>query len=122
MFGNQLKQLRAARAEVARLERLVKKQLQSELGSLPHRFGFKGMDEFIRALKIAVQNRERPRGRKKLAPRRRPRAIITNAVRVAVINMAKAGRSEAETGRSIGISGASVHNIKKRAGLVKARK
>jgi len=100
----------------------VAAELRAELRRLPARYGFPDMRTFVKAVVEAGQLPVKPEVEPKPFVRRRSRAIITNATRAAVKSMAKAGKTEAEIARSIGISAASVHSIKKSAGLVKGRK
>jgi DNA-binding CsgD family transcriptional regulator len=109
MLKDDIKKLDAARAEVARLEQRVAAERRREFRELPGRYGFSSMAELVQALRAIAP------------PRRRARAIITNATRAAVKNLARAGKATAEIARSVGISPSSVQQIKKQAGLVKAR-
>jgi hypothetical protein len=119
MFADQITQLRIDRVNVKRLERLVMAQLQSELKQLPERYGFANTITFVRALQDASRKQKKSEKDKNSSPRKR--AIITNAMRLAVRNMANAGRSEAEISRVIDISVASVRSILKNGDLVKSR-
>jgi len=121
MLSDRIKRLQAAQAKVSRLEKTVAAQLRSELKQLPSRYGFSDVRAFVKAVLEAGQA-SKASVEPKPAVRRRSRAIITNATRAAVKSMAKAGKTEGEIARAIGISPASVHSIKKSAGLVKPRK
>jgi DNA-binding CsgD family transcriptional regulator len=117
MRSDLLRRLSAARAEVRRLENA----LASELAGLPPRYGFPNVAAFVRAVKVANQGALKGSRRRTQRSRRRSRAIITNGIRKAVIGLVKTGKTEGEIARMIGISPASVHNIKRSAGLVRHR-
>lgn len=120
MFADQIKQLSAFRTKVQALERSAINQLESELKQLPKRYGFADVHTFVHALKSsALMHKKISKKDQRSAPRKR--AIITKATRAAVRNMANAGKPEAEIARVVGISVASVHNIKKTEGLIRSR-
>jgi hypothetical protein len=81
------------------------------------------VDSFVKAVKKASTEAE-AKGRK-AANRAFPRAKrteITAAIRATVKNLVKAGKSGAEIAKAVGISSASVQNVKKALGLVKTAK
>ena len=129
MVSDSLKELAAARAKVAELEQKITAELQTELRTLPVRYGFDSADAFVAAVRAASGKR---RGRKPgsgkaaagstSAPKRRKRAKITDETRVEVRKLADAGKTGNEIARALGISLPSVQNIKKALGLVKKRK
>ena len=108
--------------KIAALEKQVGKQ-NRKLLSLPAKFGFKSMDDFIAALqaasgksgKVAVAAPANTKARK-------TRAIITAETKADVKKLAGAGKTGAEIAKALNISLPSVQNIKKELGLVKARK
>ena len=125
MVTKQIKQLEAAKANLARLQNAVSKHLQKELAGLPHAYGFDSLKGFLRAVTAASGGKAAGSGgkaRKAGAKKRRKRAIITDATRAAVKKLAEAGKSGAEIAKEVGISLPSVQNVKKALGLVKARK
>jgi hypothetical protein len=125
MVTKQIKQLEAAKANLARLETAVSRHLQKELAGLPRAYGFDSLKSFFRAVTAAAGGKSRgPAKAPKAAggKKRRKRAVITDATRAAVKKLAEAGKSGAEISKEVGISLPSVQNIKKALGLVKARK
>jgi hypothetical protein len=125
MVTKQIKQLEAAKANLARLQTAVARNLQRELAGLPRAYGFDSLKDFIRAVTAASGGQLRgaaKAGRPAGARKRRRRAVITDATRAAVRKLAEAGKSGAAIAREVGISLPSVQNIKKALGLVKARK
>jgi hypothetical protein len=126
MAINKIKEIEAARARIANLE----KELQGELAELPAQYGFDSVNEFIAAVRNAAGGaggRGRGRGRKAGAAaggagrKRRRRAVITDETRASVKKMVEGGKTGAEISKSLGISLPSVQNIKKALGLVKKR-
>jgi DNA-binding NarL/FixJ family response regulator len=125
MVTKQIKQLEAAKANLARLQNAVSKHLQKELAGLPHAYGFDSLKAFFRAVTAAAGGKaagSSGTARKAGGKKRRKRAVITDATRAAVKKLAEAGKSGAEIAKEVGISLPSVQNIKKALGLVKARK
>lgn len=135
-FIDKLNQLEAAKAKVAELEKNVLSEREQALAALPHDFGFDNLNDFIKALKDAAAKGGKGKGRKggKAAksakapkapkaekPAKRTRAKITAELKAQVIAAVQDGKSGAEIAKSFGISLPSVQNIKKEAGLVKAR-
>ncbi len=57
----------------------------------------------------------------KTVTKRKKRAVITPATEQALKKMVKAGKTGAQIAKALGISIPSVHNVKKRVGLVKSR-
>jgi DNA-binding NarL/FixJ family response regulator len=147
MVTDKLKELEAARAKLANLEQSIAQELNTELASLPGRYGFASASEFVSAVNAAAgggsgpgRGRGRRRGRppgstnassaakpaaaatgKKRGPRRRTRAVITDETRAQVKKMVDAGKTGAEIAQTLKISVPSVQNIKKALGLVKER-
>ena len=127
MLTDKLIELDTARAKLAALEHSVEADMKKELASLPARYGFASASEFLSAVAAATGKR---RGRKagggkanaKAGGKRRTRAKITDAMRAEVKKLTEQGKSGREVAKTLGISLASVQNIKKALGLVKARK
>jgi hypothetical protein len=130
MANNKLKELEAARAKLARLERSIAK----DLAKLPARYGYSSAEEFAQAVTAAAggsgrggRRRGRPPGSSKSAGKgapgrkRRRRSVITDETRAQVKKMVEGGKTGAEIAKSVGISLPSVQNIKKALGLVKKR-
>jgi DNA invertase Pin-like site-specific DNA recombinase len=125
MVTNKLKELEAARARIADLERAVASELRAELAGLPAKYGFETTKEFIAAVRAAGgARRGRPAGSTKRSgagQARRRRAVITDETRASVKKMVEAGKTGAEIAKSLKISLPSVQNVKKALGLVKKR-
>jgi DNA-binding CsgD family transcriptional regulator len=131
MVTDKLKELEAAKARLAELQKVVHAQMQKELASLPGKYGFDNIDDFVRAVKGASGggSRRRARGGRRRGPkpaaagrRRRRRAVITDSTRSEVKKMVESGKTGRQIAKAVGISLPSVQNIKKALGLVKARK
>lgn len=120
MVTAKIRELRATKAKLAKLERSVAADLRRELAGLPASYGFDNVDAFIAAVSAASGGRlaKAPGGGRK----RRRRAVITDGTRAEVKKLVAAGKTGAEIASSVGISLPSVQNIKKALGLVKARK
>lgn len=127
MATDKLKELQATREKLATLERELADTLNKELVSLPSKYGFGSVDEFVNAVRAASgggRGRGRARGTGKPGgpgKKRRRRAVITDETRTSVKKMVEAGKTGSEIAKSLGISLPSVQNIKKALGLVKKR-
>jgi hypothetical protein len=126
MITENLKELEAARAKVAELEKTVADQMTQELASLPAKYGFADLNKFIAALKSAAGVSRKSgvaRVAKAKAPAvaggRRKRAVITDETRAELKRLVEAGKTGSEIAQTLGISVPSVQNIKKALGLVK---
>ena len=120
MIENKLKEIEAAKAKIAALEKSMAAELHEELATLPAKYGFESTKAFVRAVRAATgsgKGRGKGDGGKK-----RTRAVITDATRAEVKKLVEAGKSGAVIAKTLGISLPSVQNIKKALGLVKARK
>jgi hypothetical protein len=122
MITNKLKELEAAKAKIAGLEKSIAAELNKELAALPAKFGFDSVGAFVEAVKAAGGKRG---GRSAKAAvggkKRRTRAVITDATRAEVKKLVEAGKTGGQIAKSVGISLPSVQNIKKALGLVKKR-
>lgn len=124
MVTKKIKELEAAKARLASLEKTVAVELRKELAALPGNYGFDGVGSFIKAVKAAGKGGKPAGAAKAKQPAgkaRRRRAVITDATRAEVKKLAGAGRTGAEIAKALKISVPSVQNIKKALGLVKAR-
>ena len=124
MITSKLKQLDAVRAKLAHLEKTVETELRQELATLHEQYGFSDVKAFFKAVRASAGGGIRKAGRPKktaVAPKIRKRAKITAAIRARVKKLVKSGKSGAQVAKAVGISLPSVQNIKKAAGLVKAR-
>jgi hypothetical protein len=123
MLKELIKSLNDTKAHVEALEARVEKGLKKTLATIHAEHGFDSVESFIKAVKTASKEAE-SKGRK-AANRAFPaakRAKITAAVRATVKNLVQAGKSGAEIAKAVGISSASVQNVKKALGLVKTAK
>ncbi len=123
MLKELIKSLNDTRAQVEALEAKVEKGLKKTLATIHAEHGFDSVDGFIKAVKNASAEAE-AEGRKAVnrALPRAKRAEITAAVRATVKDLVRAGKSGAEIAKAVGISSASVQNVKKALGLVKTAK
>jgi hypothetical protein len=122
MVTHKIKQLAAAKAKLARLEKSVANEIHKELAGLPASYGFDSPKSFFRAVLAAIGVRRGSKPKSAGSRKRRRRAVITDATRSAVKKLAEAGKTGAQIAKEVGISLPSVQNIKKALGLVKARK
>ena len=121
MVTNKIKLLESTKAKVAQLERSIKAELSRELASLPRKYGFATPQEFIKAMR-AVTGRAMISAGKRVAGKRRKRAVITAETKAKVKELVQAGKTGGEIARTVGISLPSVQNIKKELGLVQKRR
>ena len=119
MITTKLKELEAAKAKIAGLEKSIADELNKELAALPAKFGFDSVDSFVKAVKAAggTGSKSKAAGGKK----RRTRAVITDVTRAEVKKLVEAGKTGSQIAKAVGISLPSVQNIKKALGLVKKR-
>lgn len=131
MVTDKMKELEAARARLADLEKSLASELNKELAGLPAKFGFDNVEAFVTAVRAAGGvRRGRPPGSGKKSgvatetgkKKRRPRAVITDETRAELKQLVEAGKTGAEIAKALDISVPSVHNIKKALGLVKKKK
>lgn len=122
MVTDKIKQLEAAKARLARLEKSVAAQLRKELAGLPAAYGFDSPRAFFRAVAAASSGRRAAPAVRTPGRRRRKRAVITDGTRAQVKKLSEAGKTGSQIAQEVGISLPSVQNIKKALGLVKARK
>ena len=130
MIANQIKEIEAARAKIAALEKSVEAAINKELAALPGKYGFASVKAFAKAVKAAAGSAGKGRAAAKPAAqpaaagakKRRTRAVITDATRAEVKKLVEAGKSGGAIAKALKISLPSVQNIKKALGLVKPRK
>ncbi|EIP97674.1 hypothetical protein OpiT1DRAFT_02121 [Opitutaceae bacterium TAV1] len=129
MVIQKIKELEELKARAAKLAATIDAERTAELAALPGKYGYSDINEFIKALKLAVGVRG-ARGRKAAkaakAPKaaatgKRTRAKITPELKEQVKAAVLEGKSGSEIAAAFGISLPSVQNIKKEFGLVKAR-
>ncbi len=131
-FTDQIAELEKAKAKIAQAEAKLATDRVAALSKLPGDYGYSNLNEFIKALKAAAGKAGKGKGKKVKAAKaakapkaekagKRTRAKITPELKQQVIAAVQDGKSGAEIAKSFGISLPSVQNIKKEAGLVKAR-
>jgi len=130
-FTDQIAELEKAKAKIAQAEAKLASDRVSALAKLPSDYGYASLNDFIKALKAAAGKTgkgKKAKAAKKAAkaPKaakagKRTRAKITPELKQQVIAAVQAGDSGAKIAKAFGISLPSVQNIKKEAGLVKAR-
>lgn len=131
-FTDQIAELQKAKAKLAQAEAKLASDRVAALARLPGDYGYSDLNDFIKALKDAagksrkgkkVKGAKTPKAAKpaKAAAGKRTRAKITPELKQQVISAVQSGQSGAEIAEAFGISLPSVQNIKKEAGLVKAR-
>jgi hypothetical protein len=118
MVTDKLKELEAAKAKMADLVKAIESERNKELRTLPEKYGFNNLADFIKALKAASGARSK---KGSAQGKRRTRAVITDETRAQVKKLVAGGKTGAEIAKAVGVSLPSVQNIKKSLGLVKAR-
>ena len=121
MVENKIRLLNSTKARVAKLEQSIAAELSRELASLPRKYGFASPQAFIKAVR-AVAGKTIVAAGRKVASKRRKRAVITADTKARVKSLVEAGKTGGEIAKSVGISLPSVQNIKKELGLVKRRR
>lgn len=146
MIKDTLKQIADAKSKLASLEEKAASELSSKLTNLHTDLGYESREDLIAALqglgsakKATGKKRGRKPGKKaaakapkaaKAAPAKKAggkkarakRTRITDELKSKVIAAVKAGGKGAAIATQFGISVPSLQNIKKAAGLIKARK
>jgi len=94
---------------------------QRKLRDLPSKLGFESVGALIAALRVAATGTERSKFRmqKKIVPRKRQK--ITPEMHAKVKQLVTEGKTGAYIAKQMKISLPSVHNIKKKLGLVTLR-
>lgn len=119
-FIDQLNQLAAAKADLAKQEKELEAERTRALTALPAQFGYSDLNAFIKALKKAPKAKKVTRTAKKTVKKGK-RARLTPEAKQAIVEAVKGEKTGAEIAKEFGVSLATVHNLKKTAGLVKAR-
>ena len=120
---------RSEQQKIARQQAAIEAKFNAQLAALPSQYGFASADDFVAAVKAAASSAGRKpksagkgkRGRPAGSGGRRKRTKITDEIRAQVGELVKAGKTNEEVAKQVGISAPSVQNIKKALGLVKAR-
>lgn len=141
MISNTLKAIEATKAKLASLEKKAAAEQRKRIVNLHKDAGFETREDLIAALQELGGAPKTKRGRKakkvakkaakkgakkavapKGAKKRAKRTVITDELRKGIIAALKAGEKGTAVAKNFGISVPSLHNIKKAAGLTKARK
>jgi len=128
-LGTTLTALHKAEAQVQQLRKKAASERAERLKGLHLSFGFEAREELIEALVALGGGRRRAGSRAAgtasntpAAKTRAKRSRITPEMKAEIIQAIKAGESGVATAKRFSISGQTVQNIKKAAGLVQARK
>lgn len=121
MVTDKIKELEATKAKVASLVKAIESERNQELRTLPAKYGFDNVNDFVKAVKAAAGGRGGKKSGGAKGGKRRTRAVITEETRAQVKKLVAAGKTGTEIASTVGISLPSVQNIKKALGLVKAR-
>ena len=120
MIAEKIQKLKDIEAQAAQLKKAIEKARAAELASLPAKYDYDSVEEFIRAVRKAYGKKHRRKsGGRKSSGRR---AKITDAIRGELKLLVGQGLPGHTIAKKLGISVPSVHNIKKELGLVKSRK
>jgi CENP-B N-terminal DNA-binding domain len=128
-LGSTLTALQKAEAQVQQLRKKAASERAQQLEGLHVRFGFASRTELIEAL-VALDGTRRRGGSPKattgsetpVAGRTSTRARLTPEMKAEIVEAIKAGESGVSVAERFSISGQTVQNIKKAAGLVRSRK
>jgi len=125
-FTDQIAELAKAEAKLAQAKAKLAADRVSALAKLPGDYGYSSLNDFIKALKAAAGKSKGKKAKAGKAPKaakagKRTRTKITPELKLQVVAAVQAGKSGAEIAKAFSISLPSVQNIKKEAGLVKAR-
>jgi transposase-like protein len=125
-YTDQFAEIEKAKAKIAQAEAKLAADRVVALSKLPGDYGYSNLNDFIKALKTAAGKRKGKKAKAAKAPKaakagKRTRTKITPELKQQVIAAVQEGKSGAEIAKAYGISLPSVQNIKKEAGLVKAR-
>ena len=143
MISNTLKAIQETKSKLASLEKKAAVEQKARIQNLHKEAGFATRQELIDALQNlggTATKKAKTRGRKatkaskpakapkakkavkKGAKKRAKRTVITAELKKGIIGALKAGGTGAAIAAKFGVSVPTLHNIKKAAGLTKARK
>ena len=124
-----IKQVEAARAKLAALEKAASAEQNKVLAALPAKLGYADVKSLIAALQAVEGPQHKGPAAKADAAKapakgrkRRTRAVVTDATRAEVKKLVEAGKTGGEIAKIVGVSLPTVQNIKKALGLVQKRK
>jgi hypothetical protein len=125
MLNKKLTELIQYKSKVAELEKEFLSERAAQLQRLHTDMGYATRKELIKALR-AVADAPVKRGAKKKAAApakkaKRTRAKVTDELRAQIVEAVKGGATAAKAAKQFGVSVPTVQNIKKAAGMVKAR-
>lgn len=115
MVTEKITEIEQYKKKIADLEKQVASERRAELKTLPGKFGYDSMKDFIRALRGLGAAKA---GR---AGRRGKRARITPEMKTQIKAALQAGKKGVQVAKEFGISVPSIQNIKKEFGLIKRR-
>ncbi len=118
MVTDKIKQLTDYQNKVAALEKEIARERARTLSRLHEKYGFGSAEEFIKAIREATGGKRAGRSPGK----HRKHARITAELRNQITAALGAGKTGGQVADAFGVSLPSVYNIKKAAGLTKARK
>ena len=130
-LGSSLEKLQKAEAQVLQLREEFEKERRQQLEQLHVTLGFGSREELIEALQaLGGGPRRRPKANSGSAPagdtavgaRASKRARITPEMQAGILKALRAGERGVAVAERFGISGLSLHKIKKAAGLVRRSK
>ena len=138
MISKTLKEIKATKAKLAALEKKAEAETKKRIVNLHKEAGFDTREDLIAALQSlggtarrgrkprkAAKKAAAPKAKKapaKGAKKRAKRTAITPQLRKSIVDALKAGGKGGEVAKKFGVSVPTIHNIKKAAGLTKARK
>lgn len=144
MISKTLKEIKATKAKLAALEKKAEAETNKRIANLHKDAGFDSREDLIAALQALGGPKRRGRApgkaKKTAAPKakkaakkaaksakpgakkRAQRTAITPALRKSIVEALKAGGKGAAVAEKFNVSVPTIHNIKKAAGLTKARK
>jgi hypothetical protein len=129
ILSSTLTALQKAEAQVQQLRKKAANERAEQLKGLHLRFGFGSRTELIEALVGLGGTRQRggsqkatTGGERPVAARKGKRARLTLEMKAEIVQAIKAGEAGAVIAKRFSVSGQTVQNIKKAAGLVRARK
>ncbi|MCH6256584.1 hypothetical protein MLD52_08510 [Puniceicoccaceae bacterium K14] len=121
MISETLKEIAGYEAKIASLQKKVESDRRKELASLHKKVGFDKRADLIACL-MELENKKPSRvSYSKAGKTRAKRTRITDSLRADIIKAVKKGEKGVEVAARFGVSIPTLHNIKKAAGLVKAR-
>lgn len=121
MLEDKIKELQRITQQKQKLEAEIAESRSAELASLPGRFGYSDVKDFVKALLAASGGRMPRKAAGETVKKRGKRARVTPEMREEILAAARAGETGPVIAKRFGVSVPTVQNIKKAAGLVKAR-